>query len=40
MVPGNTDRSSPPKYRDKLTKRFADGERISRFQGFAKQADK
>jgi toxin HigB-1 len=40
MLPGDTDRSSPPKYRDKLTARFAEGARVSRFQGFATQAYK
>ena len=40
MVPGDTARSSPPKYRDKLTERFAAGERVSRFQAFATQAYK
>ena len=38
MVSGDTERSSPPKYRDKLTARFANGEGVSRFQAFAKQA--
>jgi proteic killer suppression protein len=27
-------------YRDKRTQRFADGERVREFQGFAKQAEK
>jgi proteic killer suppression protein len=27
-------------YRDKLTQRFAEGERVREFQGFAKQAEK
>ena len=40
MLPGGTDRLFPPKYRDKLTARFAEGARVSRFQGFAKQAYK
>jgi toxin HigB-1 len=40
MLPGDRGRSFPPKYRDKLTERFAAGERVSRFQGFAKQAYK
>jgi proteic killer suppression protein len=40
MVPGDTGRSPPPKYRDKRTKRFAAGERISRFQAFERQAYK
>jgi proteic killer suppression protein len=40
MVPGDTDQSPPPKYRDKDTARFADGERVRRFQAFARQAYK
>jgi len=40
MLPGDSGWSFPPKYHDKLTERFAAGERVSRFQGFAKQAYK
>ena len=40
MLPDASGRSSPPKYRDKRTERFAAGERIGRFQGFAMQAYK
>jgi len=40
MEPGDMERSSPPKYRDKFTERFAAGERVSRFQAFARQAYK
>jgi proteic killer suppression protein len=37
---GNADRSSSPKYRDKRTTRFADGDRVGSFQAFARQAYK
>ena len=40
MVPGDTDRSYPPTYRDKDTARCAKGDRVRRFQGFARQAYK
>lgn len=40
MVPGDSSRSSPPKYRDKDTARFAAGERVRRFQAFERQAYK
>ena len=40
MVSGDTGRSLPPKYRDKRTERFAEGERLSRFQALARQAYK
>lgn len=29
-----------PKYRDKLTERFASGERVKQFQGFKEQAER
>ena len=38
--PRAAGRSLPPKYRDKRTERFAEGERVSRFQAFARQAYK
>jgi proteic killer suppression protein len=40
MVPGDTGQSLPPKYRDKRTARFAEGERVSRFHAFEQQAYK
>jgi proteic killer suppression protein len=33
-------KSEPPKYRDKRTRRFAEGERIREFQSFERQAYK
>jgi len=36
-----TEQSSKrPKYRDKLTERFAKGERVKQFQGFKEQAER
>ena len=36
-----TEQSSKrPKYRDKLTERFAKGERVKEFQGFKEQAER
>lgn len=36
-----TDQSGGrPKYRDKLTERFAKGERVKQFQGFKEQAER
>ena len=32
--------SAPPRYRDKRTARFADGERVKEFQAFEEQAKK
>lgn len=32
--------SERPKYRDKLTERFAQGERVKPFQGFKEQAER
>jgi proteic killer suppression protein len=35
---GDTD--APPRYRDKLTRRFAYGERVKEFEGFRDQAER
>ena len=34
------DETDPPRYRDKRTARFAQGERVKAFQGFEEQAKK
>jgi toxin HigB-1 len=34
------DSETPPRYRDKLTRRFADGERIKEFEAFKDQAER
>ena len=38
MSIGGVDSTSPPKYRDKRTARFAAGQRVKEFQGFERQA--
>lgn len=40
--PGGEDpgASAPPRYRDKRTERFANGERVKEFQAFERQAKK
>lgn len=40
MATGEAASSPPPKYRDKRTARFAAGQRVQAFQGFARQAYK
>ena len=40
MSDENEHPSGRPKYRDRLTERFAEGERVKPFQGFKEQAER
>lgn len=40
MTASNKKPSSPPKYRNKLTERFAAGEHVKRFQAIKEQAER
>ena len=40
MVDDSKQSNNPPKYRDKRTQRFAEGERVREFQAFKDQAER